>query len=88
MKSLLSLIRVSLLFFSFKNLIFVGFRFNVLYKILCGRCSATYYVVLYRHLKIEVGEDSRVSPLSRKKSKSTKSTAVNDHMLMRPCGFI
>ena len=34
-----------------------------------------------RHLSVRVGEHSAVSPLTGKKSKSKKSTAVKDYML-------
>ena len=57
-------------------------RSNVVYKFSCGRCSATYYGETCRHLSVRVGEHSGVSPLTGKKSKSKKSTAVKDHMLL------
>ena len=56
-------------------------RSNVVYKFLCSRCNATYYSETCRHLSVGVGEHSGVSPLTGKKSKSKKSTAVKDHML-------
>ena len=60
-------------------------RSNVVYKLSCGRCSATYYGKIWRHLSVRVGETLGVSPLTRKKSKSKKSTAVKDHMVS--CDF-
>ena len=56
------------------------FRSNV-YKFSRGRCNATYYGEVYRHLNVRVGEHSGVSPLTGKKSKLKKSTAVKEHML-------
>ena len=53
----------------------------VVYKFSCGRCNATYYSETCRHLSVRVGEHSGVSPLTGKKSKSKRSTAVKDHML-------
>ena len=47
----------------------------------CGRCNATYYGETCHHLSVRVGEHSGVSPLTGKKLKSKKSTAVKDHML-------
>ena len=47
-------------------------RCHIVCKFLCGRCNA------------RVGEHSGISPLSKKRSKSKKSTAVKDHMLI--CG--
>ena len=57
-------------------------RSNVVYKFSCGRCNATYYGETYRHLSVRVGEHSRFSPLTGKKSNFKKSTAVKDHMLL------
>ena len=37
---------------------------------------------MYRHFKVRVGEHSGISPLTNKRSKSKKSTAVKDHMLI------
>ena len=56
-------------------------RSNVVYKFSCGRCNATYYGETCRHLSVRVVKHSGVSPLTGKKSKSKKSTAVKDHML-------
>ena len=56
-------------------------RSDVVYKFSCGRCNAIYYGETCRHLSVRVGEHSGVSPFTRKKSKSKKSTAVKDHKL-------
>ena len=56
-------------------------RTNVAYKFSCGRCNTTYYGETDRHLSVRVGEHSGVSPLTGKKSKYKKYTAVKDHML-------
>ena len=55
----------------------------------CGRCNATYYSETCRHFKVRVGEHSGISPLTNKRSKSKKLTAVKDHMLMcdQPVSF-
>ena len=42
----------------------------------------SYYGETCRHLSVRVGEHLDVSPLTGKKSKSKKSTAVKDHMLL------
>ena len=55
-------------------------RPDVVYKFLCSRCNATYYGETCQHLIIRVGEHLGVSPLTGKKSKSKKSTAVKYHM--------
>ena len=67
--------------FQFKYKMPYCLRSNVVYKFLCSRCNATYFGETYQHLSVRVGEHSGVSPLTGKKSKSKKSTAVKDHML-------
>ena len=46
-------------------------------------------MVTCRHFKVTVGEHSGISPLTNKRSKSKKSTAVKDHMLIcyQPVSF-
>ena len=67
-------------FFQFKDKMPYCLHSNVVYKFSCDRCNATYYGETCRHLSVRVGEHSVVSPLTGKKSKSKKSTAVKDHM--------
>ena len=54
-------------------------RSNVVYKFSCGRRNATYYGETCQHLNVRVGKQSGISTLTGKKSKSKKSTSVNDH---------
>ena len=68
-------------FFQFKDKMSYCLRSNAVYKFLCGRCNATYYGETCRHLSVRVSEHLGVSPLTGKKSKSKKSTAVKDHVL-------
>ena len=49
---------------------------------MCGRCNATYYGDTCRYFKVRVGQHSGISLLTNKRSKSKKSTAVKDHMLI------
>ena len=76
-------------FFWFKDKIPLCLRSNIVYKFACGRCNASHYGETYRHFKVRVGEHSGISPLTNKQSKSKKSTAVKDHMLMsdQPVSF-
>ena len=76
-------------YFRFKDKIPLCLRSNMVYKSACGRCNATYYDETCRHFKVRVGEHSCVSPLTNKRSKSKKSTAFKDHMLMcdQPVSF-
>ena len=69
------------IFFQIKDQMPCRLRSNILYKFLCGRCNATYYNKTYWNLSVRVGEHSGVSPITGKKLKSKKSTAVKDHML-------
>ena len=58
--------------------------------LICGRCNATYYGETCPHFKVRVGEHAGFSSLTKKKrSKSKKSTAVKDHMLIcdQPVSF-
>ena len=51
-------------------------------QVVCGGCNATYYEKTCPHFKVRVGEHSGISPLTNKRSKSKKSTAVKDHKVM------
>ena len=64
-------------------------RYNIVYKFKCGRCNATYYGETCCQFKVRVGEHSGISPLTNKRSKSKKSTAAKDHMVIydQPVSF-
>ena len=55
---------------------------NVVSKLSCGRCNATYYGEICKHLSVRVGEHSDVSVLTEKNYKSKKSTTVKDLILV------
>ena len=55
---------------------------KIIYKCAYGRCSATYYGKTCYHFDVKVDEQSSIPPLMNKESKSMKSTAVKDHILM------
>ena len=76
-------------FFRFKDKIPLCLRSYIVYKFACGRCNATCCDETCRHFKVRVGEHSGISPLTNKRSKSKKSTAVKEHMLMcdQPVSF-
>ena len=67
--------------FQFKDKMPYCLRSNVVYKFSCGRCYATYCGETCRHLRVRVGKQSVVSPLTGTNLKSKKSTAVKDYML-------
>ena len=52
------------------------------YKFQCSSCNATYYGKTKRHSKVRVSEHMGVSARTGKNIKSTKNSAVRDHMLV------
>ena len=54
---------------------------RVVYKYTCGRCNSTYYGGTDRHLKVRSGEHIGISPLTFKKTKASKESAIRDHLL-------
>ena len=69
-------------FFRFKGKIPFYLRSTIIYTFVCGGCNATYYGGTCHQFKVRVGEHSGISSLTNKRSKSKKSTAVKNHMLM------
>ena len=53
---------------------------GVVYKYTCGRCNSTYYGQTDRHL-VRSGEHTGISPLTFKKTKPSKESAIRDHLL-------
>ena len=51
------------------------------YKFQCSSCNATYYGKTKRHFKVHVSEHMGVSTRTGKNIKSTKNSAVRDHVL-------
>ena len=54
---------------------------GVLYKYTCGRCNSSYYGKTDRHLKVRSGEHIGISPLTFRKVKPSKESAIRDHLL-------
>ena len=54
---------------------------GVVYKYTCGRCNSVYYGETERHLKVRSGEQIGVSPLTFKKTKPSKESAILDDLL-------
>ena len=52
------------------------------YKLQCSSSNATYYGKTKRHFKVRVSEHMGVSARTGKNIKSTKNSAVRDHMLV------
>ena len=69
--------------FAFKDKISKEMRSLLCYKFQCSSCNATYYGKTKRHLKVRVSEHMGISARTGKNIKSTKNSAVRDHMLVR-----
>ena len=54
---------------------------GVVYKYTCGRCSSSYYGETERHLKVRSEEHIGISPLTFKKTKPLKESAIRDYLL-------
>ena len=54
---------------------------KVVYKYTCGRCNSSYYGETDSHLRVRAGEHIGLSPLTFKKCKPSKESAVRDHLL-------
>ena len=67
--------------FRFKDCLPFNLVSGVVYKYTCGRCSSTYYGGMDRHLKVRSGEHIGISPLTFKKTKPSKESAIRDHLL-------
>ena len=69
-------------YFRFKYSVHETLRSNLIYKFLCGSCTASYISKTYSHFKVRVLEHQGVSPRTGKSVKGTLSTSVRDHMLV------
>ena len=67
--------------FRFKDRLLSDLVSGVAYKYTWGRCNSTYYEETNRHLKVRSGEHIGISPLTFKKTKPSKESAIRDHLL-------
>ena len=67
--------------FCFKQLVSYDLMSKVVYKYTCGRCNSSYYGETDRHLRVRAGEHIGLSPLTFKKCKPSKESAVRDHLI-------
>ena len=67
--------------FRFKDRLPFDLVSGVVHKYTCGRCNSTYYWEMDRHLKVRYGEHIGISPLTFKKTKPSKESAIRDHLL-------
>ena len=68
--------------FTFKGEISKEMRSLLCYQFQYSSCNATYYGKTKPHFKVRVSEHMGVSARTGKNIKSTKSSAVRDHMLV------
>ena len=68
--------------FTFKDKISKEMRSLLCYKFQCSSYNPTYYGKTKRHFKVLVSEYMRVSASTGKNIKSTKNSAVHDHMVV------
>ena len=52
-----------------------------IYKYMCDKCNSSYYRETDRHLKVRSGEHIGISPLTFRKVKPSKESAIHDHLL-------
>ena len=67
--------------FRFKDHLPLDLVSGVVYKHTCARCSSTYYSEMDRHLKVRSREHTGIIALTFKKTKSSKKSAICDHLL-------
>ena len=68
--------------FRFKDRLPYDLVSGVIYKYMCGSCRSFYYGEMDRHLKVRCGEHTGISPLTSKKIKPLKESAIRDHLLI------
>ena len=68
--------------FRFKDRLPYDLVSGVVYKYTCGSCKSSYYGETDRHLKVRCGEHIGISPLTSKKIKPLKESAIRDHLLI------
>ena len=66
---------------NFKDCLPVNLVSGVVYKYMCDRCNSTYYGETDRHVKVRPGEHNGISPLTFKKTKPSKESAIRNHLL-------
>ena len=67
--------------FRFKDLLPFDLVSGVVYKYTCGRCNSSYYDKTDRHLKVRSVKHIGISPLTFRKVKPSKESAIRDHLL-------
>ena len=53
---------------------------GAVYRYTCGRCNSAYYGETDRHLKVRSGKHIGISPLTFKKTKTSRESVIRDHL--------
>ena len=69
--------------FRFKDIIPKEIRSHLVCKFTCSCCNATYYGESERHLFVRASEHLGMTPLTRKRVKNPKKSAIFDHILLK-----
>lgn len=68
-------------FFPFKDKTPEDMRSNVVYKFVCGSCNAAYYGKTERHIRVRSSEHLGITPLTGKRVRNIKPSAISEHLL-------
>ena len=66
--------------FKFKESIPKYLRLHLMYKFSCSCCNATYYGETERHLFVRASGHLGITPLTQKRIKNPKKSAIMDHI--------
>ena len=67
--------------FRFKDRLPFDLLSRLIYKYTCARCNSSYYGKTDRQMKVRSGEHIGISPLTFRKVKPSKESAIRDHLL-------
>ena len=67
--------------FRFKDRLLFDLVSGVVYKYTCGKCNSSHYGETDRHMKIRSGEHIAILPLTFRKVKPSKDSAIRDRLL-------
>ena len=69
--------------FCFKDIIPKEISSHLVYKFTCSCCNATYYGESERHFFVRASEHLGMTPLTGKRVKNPKKSAIFDHTLLK-----
>ena len=67
--------------FHFKDVLAKKLCSGVVYSFKCNSCNTTYYGKTKRHFYVRAAEHMGISPLTNKRLKNVKQSAISDHLL-------